>query len=257
MFCPNCGSEIKEGKKFCSNCGTKVKNYKTTTTSKIIPILGISVLTFCTILFLICYFLFFNNQNLTTNQVVVNTINKRNKIQQNVSKSKKNKKMASEILVEIKNYQARYWEIVKRHDTLLMTWSDDDKKKDREELDLLFEEVINKIDSNNKYLKRYYEIEKEFENNTGENTIEINEFASRHYKAVLSLINDVYKTVKSQISEEDFIELRADERKWLKEVNAYKKVFDAQEFGTIRTLIAYNYEINMQNFRALLLMLYL
>jgi len=258
MFCPNCGNEIKEGKSFCTNCGMKIKSNKTTVVSKKIPITVISILTFCVILLLICYFLFFHNQNsVQSEQAVNNTIEQRNQIQEKTNRIKEIKKTPSDILDEINSYQAKYWEIVKRHDTLLMTWSDDDKEKDREELDRLFKEVINNIDSNNEYLEKYNEVEKEFENNSGETTVEMNEFASRYYEAVDKLLNDTYKAVKTKLNEEDFEQLKLTQRKWLKEVQAYYSVFEEQEFGTIRTIIHLDYEINMRNFRTLLLMLYL
>lgn len=138
-----------------------------------------------------------------------------------------------------------------------MTWSDDDKEKDREELDRLFKEVENRIDVDNKFLKRYREIEEEFKDNKGENTIEINEFASKHYNATDKLLNEVYVEVEKKLPESDFEKLKLTQKPWLKEVEAYHEVFEAQGFGTIRTLISYNYEINMRNFRTLLLMLYL
>ena len=163
----------------------------------------------------------------------------------------------SDVLSIINQYQTKYWEIVKRHDTLLMTWADDDKERDREELNLLFKEVQGKIDKDNTFFKKYIEIEEQFKENNGNNTIEVNEFASKHYDAVDKLLNDVYKAVRNDLSEKDFEQLKSTQIAWLNEVQGYKEVFDAQGFGTIRTVIAFNYEINMRNFRTLLLMLYL
>lgn len=166
-------------------------------------------------------------------------------------------KTPSNILDEINNYQERYFTIIKRHDALLKLENDEESMKDLKELKELFQEVKSKIDKNCEYLKEYEKIKEKYKNNNGENTYEMNEFAMRKYKAFDKLLNDTYKEVKSQLSEEDFEQLKKSQIAWLKDVEAYDATFESQGFGTIRTLIKLDYEINMRGFRTLLLMLYL
>ena len=80
---------------------------------------------------------------------------------------------------------------------------------------------------------------------------------SEYYEDADELLNEVYKEVKGKISKEDFNKLKLSERKWLKDLDAYEKVFDSMGFGTISTLIYYTYQIDMREFRTLLLMMYL
>ena len=82
-------------------------------------------------------------------------------------------------------------------------------------------------------------------------------YAIAHYKKVDSLLNEVYKEVKTKITPQEFEKLKTSEKKWLKEVEDYYEVFESQEFGTIGTVIYYGYQIDMREFRTLLLMLYL
>ena len=92
---------------------------------------------------------------------------------------------------------------------------------------------------------------------TGETTLEMNQFAKQKYDAFDKLLNDVYGAVKLKISDKDFEKLQIQQRAWLKEVEDYNNVFEAQKFGTIGTLVKLDYEINMRSFRTLLLMMYL
>ncbi|MCM1297800.1 MAG: DUF1311 domain-containing protein, partial [Muribaculaceae bacterium] len=112
---------------------------------------------------------------------------------------------------------------------------------DRRDLSDLYAEVISEVDTNNFYFKRYREIEKKYANNPGMTTVEINDFAAQEYEAVDKLLNEVYQVVKAKIPAEDFKNLTSREIKWIKEVEAYKKVFEAQEYGTIRTLKYFGY----------------
>ena len=157
----------------------------------------------------------------------------------------------------IESYQAKYFEIVKRHDALLTMEMNDDVKTDYMELKQLFTEVKGKINQDCELLKKYEALKFQYMNNNGQNTFEMNEFASKKFDAFDKLLNETYQAVKSKLSEEDFEKLRQSQRAWLKEVEAYHTVFISKGFGTIGTLLKYDYETNMRCFRTLLLMMYL
>ena len=179
----------------------------------------------------------------------------KNTTQQQVA-GKKNQKTSADVLSEIDKYQAKYFEIVKRNDLFLQVEETPAIKNDRKELKKLFKEVKKHVKSKDT-LRKYKEIEKRYAKCEEETTVGMNEFANNNYKEVDALLNEVYREVKTKISPADFKKLTASEQKWLKEVNAYKKVFDSKGFGTIGTIIYYDYEISMRQFRTLLLMLYL
>ncbi len=162
-----------------------------------------------------------------------------------------------DVLSQIDNYQQRYFTIIKRND--LFVDSEKDSKQDRKDLDKLYKEVIKQIDSNNIYYKKYKQNEHEYENPKVEleTTVQMDNYAIAHYKKVDSLLNEVYKEVKTKITPQEFEKLKTSEKKWLKEVEDYYEVFESQEFGTIGTVIYYGYQIDMREFRTLLLMLYL
>lgn len=162
----------------------------------------------------------------------------------------------SQVLAKIDELQAEYFTLIKRNDVLLVPQAHE-FEEDQEELDTLFDRVKNNIDHKNPYYQEYLNIEQEYANNDGETTQEVNYFAQRHYDAVDKLLNETYQAVRAKIPQEDFKQLIQSELAWLREVEAYHKVYEQQENGTIRTLMNYNYEINMRNFRTLLLMLYL
>lgn len=163
----------------------------------------------------------------------------------------------AEILAVIDRYQARYFEIIKRNDMFLKSVDYDGYERDRRVLSDLYAEVISKINTNNIYFKKYEEIEKQFAENTGETTYDINMFANNHYEAVDKLLNEAYQDIKTKISAEDFKNLTSSELKWIKEVEGYEKVFEAQGYGSIGTSKYLGYKTDMQRFRTLLLMLYL
>ena len=162
-----------------------------------------------------------------------------------------------DILTKIDNYQEQYFQIIKRNNVLLKLSESDDYKKDFKDLENLYKKVESNIPTDCEFLKKYKEIEKEYAENTGENTFEMNDFAQNHYNAVDKLLNDTYKAVKTKIPEEDFDKLVQSEKNWLKEVENYNTVYNNQGFGSIGGLMFFNYQINMRNFRTLLLMLYL
>lgn len=245
MNCPKCGKEIGDNQKFCTYCGTQISEVTTKTCNK--KIIIISALTICCLLVAgtVVGFVINNNSKQTNEQIEV--------VQEEVAKPKS----PAEILSEINSYQARYFEIVKRNNALLDISGDETAQRDLKELNNLFKEVENKIDSKNEYYIQYKTIQEKFSSNPGETTVEMNDFAKQNYDAIDKLLNDVYKAVKQKISQEDFENLKITQRAWLKEVMAYNKVFEAQGFGTIGTIVGLNYEIDMRSFRTLLLMLYL
>ena len=195
--------------------------------------------------FLTAAILFTNNAVASTNI----TLEKQTKSINKVNK-------AENILSTVDKYQEKYFTIVKRNDVLLQFEDDKNLNKDRKELNKLFNEVKKKV-TNKQYLKQYKEIEKRYSKCNEETTVGINEFMDKYYNEIDGLLNTVYKEVKATIPNDDFKKLVSSEKKWLKEVKDYEKVFDSMGFGTIGTLIYYEHEISMRKFRTLLLMLYL
>ena len=165
---------------------------------------------------------------------------------------------AEEKLIIIDNYQKKYFEIVKRNDVLLLFEDTPELNADRKELKKLFAGVKKKI-KNKSSLKAYKQLEKKYSQcdcYDGTTTC-INEFAENHYKESDALLNAVYKEVQAKVSPEDFKKLAESENKWLKEIEAYEKTYNAMEFGSLGTSTYYDYHTDMNNFRTLLLMLYL
>lgn len=162
----------------------------------------------------------------------------------------------SKVLAKIDLLQAQYFSIIKRNDAFLKIYDCDACAEDMEDLNKLFSEVRNNIDKDNYYLKKYDEIENSYSSSDLETTAEINNFMMEYYEAVDKLLNETYQAVRTKIPREDFKNLIASELKWLKDVEQYHKVFEQQEYGSIRTWVNLRYEINMRQFRTLLLMLY-
>ena len=156
----------------------------------------------------------------------------------------------------VDKYQDKYFEIIKRNNVLLNTEDSIELNNDRKELDDLFAEVEKQI-TNRSYLRKYKKIQKQFSNCDAETTIGINEFADKNYKAVNSLLNSVYKKAKSKIGSKDLNNFVLSEHKWFQEIEDYSKVYNSMELGTLGASIYYSYQINMKEFRTLLLMLYL
>ena len=162
----------------------------------------------------------------------------------------------SKVLAKIDLLQAQYFSIIKRNDAFFKIYDCDACAEDMEDLNKLFSEVRNNIDKDNYYLKKYDEIENSYSSSDLETTAEINNFMMEYYEAVDKLLNETYQAVRIKIPREDFKNLIASELKWLKDVEQYHKVFEQQEYGSIRTWVNLRYEINMRQFRTLLLMLY-
>ena len=168
----------------------------------------------------------------------------------------KNSKTNANILSCIDEYQEKYFKIVKRHNMFLQLEDDPTLTKDRKELRDLYEEVKQQI-TNKHYLQKYNDIKKRYTTNNAATMLDMNEFYKNNYTEIDNLLNEVYKEIKLKISPEDFKKLTSSEKKWIKEVEDYNEVFNSQGFGSIGGVIYYSYQIDMRNFRSLLLMLYL
>ena len=237
MNCPKCGSELNENQKFCTNCGAKINTKNVNSLQTIIIILlviwGLGLITFA----------------MLKPDKTQNTTSAETKQEQVI-------KTPAQTLQQIDELQARYFNIIKRNDVLLQIQDSDEYQQDMKDLNNLFKEVEQKIDKNNYYLQKYYNIKEQYAVNTGNTQSDMNTFASNEYEAVDGLLNETYQAVKAKIPPEDFKQLITSELKWLKEVEDYYKVYEQQGFGTIGSLIHSEYECNMRNFRTLLLMLY-
>ena len=241
MYCPNCGKEIKENQKFCNNCGCKIPKE---------PTLSENAINYCSkywqkILLIVLVVLGLGLITFAIQNIVFDKIKQEQSI-----------KTPAQTLQQIDELQARYFSIVKRNDVLLQICDSDEFQQDRKELNNLFKEVERKIDKDNYYLQKYYEIKERYAVNTGMSQSDMNAFASNEYEEVDALLNETYQAVKAIIPPEDFKQLITSELKWLKEVEDYYKVYEQQGFGTIGSLVHLGYECNMRNFRTLLLMLY-
>ena len=196
-------------------------------------------------------FLVFEITTLSTQTVFAQSINK-----YPVQIADKNLNTNSDKLLLIDKYQAEYFRIIKRNNVLLNLEEDKALNKDRKELKKLYKEVKKQI-SNKTYLKEYSKIERKFSKCDDMTDIGMKEFSINNYNEIEDLLNKVYKEVKSKIPSEDFKNLTMSEQNWIKEVKNYEKIYNSMDYGTIGTVIYYDYQINMRNFRTLLLMLYL
>ncbi len=174
----------------------------------------------------------------------------------NIFEKEKSPKEASEVLSAINNYQESYFEIIKRNDVLLTIEQDKTINKDRKDLNKLYKKVKKQV-SNKYYLRKYNNIKNRYAECDDITDVGMKEFAAANYKDVDNLLNEVYKEVKAKISPEDFEQLAQSETKWLKEAENYGNNFNSMDYGTIGTLIYYDYQIDVREFRTLLLMLYL
>lgn len=153
-------------------------------------------------------------------------------------------------------YQEKYFEIIRRNDVLLNFEDSTELNEDRRDLDNLFAEVEKQI-TNRRYLNKYKKIQNRYSKCKGITTIKINACANKNYQAINKLLNNVYQKAESRLNFEDGKKLASNELLWEKDVEDYHKVFESMGFGTIGTSIYYGYEINMREFRTLLLMLYM
>lgn len=171
------------------------------------------------------------------------------------SKVQTNKSVKNRVAL-INEYQKKYFEIIKRNNVLLGCDDEELASKDMKELEDLFAEVEGQI-TNKTYLNKYKKIQKKYAECDGDTTIDINAFAEKNYNEIDKLLNTVYKKAKSKAVSGDLSKLYSSQSKWSKEVKNYKKVYNSKKFGTIGTSTYYSYMTNMEEFRTLLLMLYL
>ena len=167
-----------------------------------------------------------------------------------------NSESYEETFAAIEKYQEQYFKIVKRNDVLLKYESDKALNNDRKELKKLFKKVKKQI-TNKSYIKKYNDIERRYAKCNDMTTQGMNKFAEKNYNDVSVLLNEVYNYAESKIRPGDKRNFIESEQIWQKEFENYKQVYDEMDFGTIGTIIYYDYRINMVQFRALLLMLYL
>lgn len=163
---------------------------------------------------------------------------------------------APEILSVIDNYQEKYFSIIKRNNVLFREEDDKVLNRDRKELNNLYKEVKKQI-NNKYYFKQYKDIERRYAKYDEITDAGIRDFAYKNYDEANTLLNNIYQEIKSKIPSKDFEILAQSENKWLKEFKDYEKVFYSMDYGTIGTIIHINYQINIIEFRTLLLMLYL
>lgn len=165
-----------------------------------------------------------------------------------------NLRSQTEAIELVDKYQKKYFEIIKRNNMLLQADDTEKFEKDSKELEDLFNEVERQVLDKGS-LKKYKKIQKRFSDCSGITTPEINECAEKNYNAVNKLLNKTYKKAEAKASFEDAKKLAQSQINWEKEVENYKKVFDSMNFGTIGTSTFYSYQINMTEFRTLLLMM--
>lgn len=169
---------------------------------------------------------------------------------------KENKQLVDTLSL-IDKYQAKYFEIYKkRNQAAFDNDYDYDFNNDNKELKKLESKVEKQI-TNKEYLKKYKKQRKQVGKCRSITTPEINECAEKDYNAISNLLDEVYKKVELKISSEDFKNLTLSQNKWQKEVKDYEKAYDSLTQGTLGTIIHYDYQIDMMEFRTLLLMLYL
>ena len=165
-------------------------------------------------------------------------------------------KEASAILTVVDCYQQKYFSIIKRNNMLVQWENNKTLNNDRKDLNKLYKKVKKQI-TNKYYLNKYKDIKKRYAKCDEITDIGMKEFADRNYNEINNLLNEVYKEVEAKISSDDFANLAKSEADWLKEAEDYEKTLSSMDYGTIGTLIYYEYQINVREFRTLLLMLYL
>ena len=236
MNCPNCGKEVNDNQNFCTTCGAEISS-NTKNDIKFFVKYKRLLVTLTSLLLLLLAVFGIYKMIVNISQSAINT--------------------PASTLAKIDKYQEQYFKIIKRNNMFLQLTDYDNYNKDQKELSDLYKMVENQIDPDCVFFKKHKLIELIYAENTGGNTVEMNEFASEHYNAVDKLLNDTYKSVKTNIPQEDFNNLIVSEKKWLKEVEDYRKIYEQQDYGSIGNLVFSNYQVNMRKFRTLLLMLYL
>ena len=188
-----------------------------------------------------------------THQITKTSLDKENK-----NSFIKEPQSPQEILADIDRLQAKYFEIIMRHDMLWQVTDDyNGRENDLEDLSILYKEINKKTDKTHPLYKKFKKIVSEDSNESVKDTIELTAIADQYEKNIDDLLNEVYKEIKLKLPEKDFIALRNSQRKWIKDLNAYTQIYDQQDFGSISPLVKYYYEADMKCYRTQLLMMYL
>lgn len=188
-----------------------------------------------------------------THQITKTSLDKENK-----NSFIKEPQTPQEILADIDRLQAKYFEIIMRHDMLWQVTDDyNGRENDLEDLSILYKEINKKTDKTHPLYKKFKKIVSKDSNESVKDSIELTAIAGQYEKNIDDLLNEVYKEIKLKLPEKDFIALRNSQRKWIKDLNAYTQIYDKQDFGSISPLIKYYFEADMKCYRTQLLMMYL
>lgn len=263
MFCERCGKEIDDNKKFCVYCGAKQNisgdtppvsyNYRPDTNRGGNTSALVGIITLCLLLVGITCFAVFNTEEINKSPMPTPATD-----------STPVSMTPAQTLNKIDEYQARYFEIIKRHDMFLHIYSgeEDYAKKDDDDYNALYTEVEKQIVKNNFYVKKYYQTIKQYRECDGMTTNDMMYAASQNYKAIDKLLNEVYQEVRGIIPAEDFENLKQSEIRWIKDVDKYHKKATSEDgeymygsYGSRAGIM--NAEVDMRQFRTMLLLLYL
>lgn len=165
---------------------------------------------------------------------------------------------------QLENYQKEYWEIIKRNNVLLQISEEHDSKtlndnnNDRKSLSDLENKIKNEIGKGNKYVLKLEEIENQYNKNIqrSETQAEMNFIAQTQLEATDKILNEVYKEIKNNINENEFNELKEQQKRWLQDMSEYEKTINEQGFGSIVGLIYPTTIHNIKKFRTFLLILF-
>ncbi len=159
----------------------------------------------------------------------------------------------------IENYQAQYWDIIKRNNVLIQIGEDSEEfKKDREDLAKLYSNLTNKISKDNDFIKKLNKIEDDYEKNikNAQTQLEMNNVADKYLIDTDKVLNEIYKKIRNSVDEDEFNTLKENQRIWLKEIKEYEKIIDKQGFGSISPMIYSSVIQDIKKFRTILLILY-
>ena len=193
----------------------------------------------------------------------------------------KNKNLST-ILNQIDIYQARYWAIVKRND-VFFTQNNNIIENDGGDLSDLFNEVIEKININNSYLKQLLKEETQYNKKASKffkfgnifkfsrsTRITLNQFNpkkdisklvvcdNQFHETLDNLLNELYQQIGTTVNSNDFEQLKQSQAKWLNDVNSYRNTYSINMNNEASDKHNEMFFINTTwEFRILLLMMYL
>lgn len=247
--CPFCGGEININAVKCKHCKKFIKD-DTKNNLKLFVVVFFTLV--CFIVLITVLFKFENSKDNSKNESFVST-----NIPENKNEIPQIKEY-NKIFDDVERYQAKYWEIIKRHDILLQVAEFDDYYyNDLAELNALFVVMEDKINYNNKYLTQLREVDEKYKNNNGETQYEMNMNAGAYNEAVDAVLNELYQDIRKTIPAIDFEKLKQSEIKWLKDIKDYEKVYYSEDRGSMGGMTYANMLANMRKFRTLLLIPYL